>query len=96
MLSPSTIQKLKKLEDSLEISLVDELETKRIIDKALEKTVAMCNEGIIDSSERYLILKSLKDIIYEEEQVAKILLGNCVSLLNDINKTAKLLEILGN
>lgn len=95
MLTPNTIEKLKKLEISLEISLTDELSTNIIIEKSLDKLMEMHNEGFIDSTERFFILKTLKEIIYEEESFAKMLQGNCVVLLDNINKTAKTIELLG-
>ena len=95
MLSPSTKEKLKKLEIELEISLVDELQTKIIVEKVLDKTLEMHTEGIIDSAEGYHIFSILRSIIQEEETVAKMFLGNCVKMLDEVNKTAKTIELLG-
>ncbi len=94
MLNHSRVYKLKQLEIALEISLVDETETKAIIESSLDKLVEMNNEGLIDSSERHFILKSLKDIIFEDEIQAKNTLGNCAGLLDYTNKTARMLEML--
>ncbi|MGL4388286.1 MAG: hypothetical protein ACRCTJ_02715 [Brevinema sp.] len=94
MLTPNTITKLKKLEIDLEISLRDELNTENIIKIALEKTLEMNSQGIIDDSEQREILRILRSIIQEEDMFAKIMLGNCVKMLDQINDFAKRMELL--
>ncbi|MGL4387983.1 MAG: hypothetical protein ACRCTJ_01140 [Brevinema sp.] len=94
MLTPNTIEKLKKLEIHLEVSLRDELNTENIIKIALEKTLEMNTQGIIDDLERREILRVLRSIIQEEDMFAKMMLGNCVKMLDQINDFAKRMELL--
>ncbi|MGL4387912.1 MAG: hypothetical protein ACRCTJ_00770 [Brevinema sp.] len=94
MLTPNTMIKLKKLEIDLEISLRDELSTEKIIEKALEKTLEMSSQEIIDDSEQREILRVLRSIIQEEDMFAKMMLGNCVKMLDQINDFAKRMELL--
>ncbi len=95
MLSPSTRDKLKKLETSLEVSLIDELNTKKIIEIALERLMEMHNEGLIDVVERNFILRSLRGIIQEEEMFAKMLIKNCDTLISNVNNVEKTIVSLG-
>jgi len=94
MLSRNTIDKLKGLETILEISLIDELVTQNIVNEILERTVEMNAESILDHTEIHHIFSTVKSIIFEEEQFAKQVLGNCVAMLDHINNTQKLLNAL--
>lgn len=89
MLTPIIIQKLRKLEIILEVSLADELNTSIVINTSLERTKDMWT--LLDESDKKYIFATLREIVREEEMVAKLLLGNCVKLLDSISYTQKLM-----
>ncbi|MGL4393616.1 MAG: hypothetical protein ACRCS8_00090 [Brevinema sp.] len=92
MLTHSSIEKLKNLEIALECPLRDELNTAKMVDKALEKLLEMSTEGLIDKSERDDIFKTLRSIVQEEDMIAKVMLGNCVKNLDKITEFARRME----
>ncbi len=94
MLNHSTINKLKQLEIALEIPLRDLEEMKSIIESAVDKLVEMNRADMIDSSERDFILKSLREIIFEEECEAQSKIYACKDLLKYTNNTAAFLQAL--
>lgn len=125
MLTQITIEKLKKLEIILEVSLVeflpsvanytlptscgsadefkDRMSTVQlcagctkttvnpidIINKSLEKAKDMWT--LLDETDKRYIFTTLREIVREEEMVAKFFLGNCVKLLDSISYTQKVL-----
>ncbi|MGL4562012.1 MAG: hypothetical protein ACRCV0_06985 [Brevinema sp.] len=54
----------------------------------------MSSQEIIDDVERREILRVLRSIIQEEDMFAKMMLGNCVKMLDQINDFAKRMELL--
>jgi len=93
MLSATTIQKLKQLEIDLETSLIDLLDTQVIIETIIERINIMHNEGFLDELELIHLFATAKSIIYEEEHFAKIMLGNCVGMLDSLNYCQKAIEL---
>ena len=89
MLTPTTIQKLKRLEIELEVSLRDELCTETIVEICLNRIIDMRKEGLLLETEITDIYNTLRGIIQEEETVLKIMLGKTSHLLENINMSQK-------
>lgn len=94
MLTPSTIQKLKRLEIKLETSLRDELCTETIVEICINKIIDMRKEGFLSETEIVDIYNTLRSIIQEEETVLKMMLGKTSHLLETINMSQKTIQLL--
>ncbi|MGL5956811.1 MAG: hypothetical protein ACRC0X_09500 [Brevinema sp.] len=93
MLTPNNKEKLDRLEIILETSLRNEIDTAVIVHTSLERAKDLWHQ--LDETDKKYIFTTLKEIVREEEIVAKLLLGNCDKLLKSINYTQKLTEFMG-